>query len=136
MSRRPPTPLHAARRRAAAELNLPIDDWQVVRLATALCHYDTVQARAADCDPSLTSDEVAKATALVVEARSSVPRQHTLTVEIVRPVRVRCPSCRTEYDPNTDPPMALPPQQPLGVSPPSRSSDDATAPRMAFGKPS
>ena len=47
MSPRPATPLHAARKRAARELDLPLDDWRVVRLSTLVLAHETVQAKLA-----------------------------------------------------------------------------------------
>jgi hypothetical protein len=39
------TPLHEARRKAAKELNLPVGDQRVIRLATLQCAYDAAQAQ-------------------------------------------------------------------------------------------
>ena len=47
MTRRPATPLHAARKQAARELDLPFDDWRVVRLSTLVVAHEVLQAKLA-----------------------------------------------------------------------------------------
>jgi hypothetical protein len=49
MSRRKPlTPLHLSRRKVAKELNLPEDDWRVIRLSTYMCAHEAIQAQLAN----------------------------------------------------------------------------------------
>jgi len=98
MTKRGTTPLHEARRAAAKELALPINDPRVIRLATLQCAYDNSQAvlaagRAVDIDGLLKLD------AVLAEARAAAQPPPKIELEIVPPVKTKCPKCAHEFDP-------------------------------------
>jgi hypothetical protein len=72
--RKADTEVHRKRRQVGREFGLSVDDWAVISLVSALVNYDTIQVRLAMREPVAT-DELAKAGALVVEARLAAQQQ-------------------------------------------------------------
>jgi hypothetical protein len=95
-----PSPLQAARTRVAAELELPDDDWRVVRLAALEVAYDGVQAtlatgnpRDADIDALLKLDMQIEA---VRKEAGLSAKPIALRVTYVHPT-TKCPGCGNEF---------------------------------------
>ena len=103
--RRQLTEVHLKRRQAAKELSLPITDWHVVKLATALVNYDGIQARLA-AGELVATDEIVKAEALVAEARASAEPPPTVNLKICQTLTGICPVCKAEIDLGPLPPIS------------------------------
>lgn len=138
MNRKPQTPLHEARRRAAKELGLPVSDPRVIRLATLQCAYDSAQAQLAS-GRTIDIDNLLKLDAALAEARASVPHQHAVNIQIVDGRRKCCPFCHTIFDPTDADPKPLPFEPEidgprlLAERRPSSTDADPSSPAMAFG---
>jgi len=133
--RRQLTEVHLKRRQAAKELSLPITDWHVVKLATALVNYDGIQARLA-AGELVATDEIVKAEALVAEARASAEPPPTVNLKICQTLTGICPVCKAEIDLGPSPPEPRKPPPASGPLPATSSEPGGSAApkaKPAFG---
>jgi hypothetical protein len=99
--------LHRARRAAARELGVKADHPAAIRVATLQVAYDAAQAQLAN-GRAVDLDSLVRIDAALAAARSSVPHQHTVNIEIVDGTRKTCPFCGVTFNPHDDPPKPLP----------------------------
>jgi hypothetical protein len=107
----PDTPLHAARERAAAELNLPIDDYRVKRFAMLIAVNDQLQARMAQ-NKTIDAGAFLKIDSAMAEVRAaSVPPPRVVVDVIDNPPPMHwCSVCGKiqEFMPPVPPPNVKP----------------------------
>jgi hypothetical protein len=112
MSPRPATPLHAARKQAARELDLPLDDWRVVRLSTLVLAHETVQAKLAS-GQMIDVGYLLQLDTAIAQVRSTVAPAPSVRLEIVDGTFTVCPRCKytepTPAKPDDSPPAATGP---------------------------
>jgi hypothetical protein len=139
MSRRPATPLHAARRQAAKELDLPADDWRVVRLSTLVVAHEVLQAKLAsgamiDVSYLLQLDQA------IAEVRATSAPAPSLNLKICQTLTGICPHCKAEVDLGPLPPLdsKSPPEppkpSPLASGPPASASPASPKPSSSGAK--
>ena len=130
MSRRPATPLHAARRQAAKELDLPADDWRVVRLSTLVVAHEVLQAKLAsgamiDVSYLLQLDQA------IAEVRATSAPAPSLNLKICQTLTGICPVCKAEIDLGPLPPISKDdgksPPEPRKPPPPASGPPPATS---------
>jgi hypothetical protein len=132
MTRRPATPLHAARRQAAKELELPADDWRVVRLATLVVAHEVLQAKLAtgamiDVGYLLQLDNA------IAEVRATSAPAPSLQLKICQTLTGICPHCKAEVDLGRLPPIDNKPAPASSSSPAFNPPNPAKAPTPTFG---
>jgi len=138
MTRRPATPLHTARRQAAKELELPADDWRVVRLATLVVAHEVLQAKLAtgamiDVGYLLQLDNA------IAEVRATSAPAPSLQLKICQTLTGICPICKAEIDLGPLPPISKDdgksPPEPPKPSPPTKGPAPASASRVIPAAP-
>ena len=135
MSPRPATPLHAARRQAAKELDLPADDWRVVRLSTLVVAHEVLQAKLAsgamiDVSYLLQLDQA------IAEVRATSAPAPSLNLKICQTLTGICPVCKAEIDLGPSPPEPRKPPPASGPLPATSSEPGGSAApkaKPAFG---
>ena len=124
------TPLHAARRQAARELDLPADDWRVVRLSTLVVAHEVLQAKLAtgamiDVGYLLQLDNA------IAEVRATSAPAPSLQLKICQTLTGICPICKAEIDLGPLPPISKDdgksPPEPPKPSPPTKGPAPASA---------
>ena len=124
------TPLHAARRQAAKELDLPADDWRVVRLSTLVVAHEVLQAKLAtgamiDVGYLLQLDNA------IAEVRATSAPAPTLQLRYCRKLHGVCQKCGHIQELDED----VPSPGPSPNSPPARPSAAANGSAPAFNPP-
>jgi hypothetical protein len=93
-AKKPHTVLHAAREHAAAELQLPIDDPRVKRLAMLTCAYDQIQSQMANERP-IDVGAFLKIDTAMAEVRALATPMPTVELTILNPVDAAPPGTGT-----------------------------------------
>jgi len=137
MTRRPATPLHAARKQAARELDLPFDDWRVVRLSTLVVAHEVLQAKLAtgamiDVSYLLQLDQA------IAEVRKTAAPAPSVNLKICQTLTGICSVCKAEIDLGPLPPISkddgkLPPEPPKPSPPASGPASASVMPSKSFG---
>ena len=109
--------LYRARRAAAKELGVKVNDPRAIRLAALQCAHDSAQAQLAN-GRAIDIDNLLKLDAALAEARSSVVPPHEVQIKIVDGTRKTCPFCHTTFNPHDEEPKPLPPDPPPPAPPP------------------
>jgi hypothetical protein len=127
--------LHAARRQAAKELDLPIDDWRVIRLSTLVCAHETVQAKLAS-GQVIDVNHLLQIDTALAQARSAAAPAPSFRLEIVDGTFTVCPRCKytepTPAKPDDPPPADRQDGGRLLPQPASAVEAPSTAPKPSF----
>jgi hypothetical protein len=127
MSPKPATPLHAARRQAAKELQLPIDDWRVVRLSTLTLAHETVQAKLAS-GATIDFGYLLQLDQAIAQVRATSAPPLTVNLKYCKTLTGICPHCKAEVDLGPLPPLdSKSPSEPPKPSPPVSGPPAASA---------
>lgn len=89
--------LFQARKAAARELGLPVTDYRVIRLAAMAVTFDALQVQIAT-GGTVNISELERIDQMLTAARNAKPEPTNVSIRLVGPELVKCPSCGCTFD--------------------------------------